>query len=127
MIRRPLDRGFRSKVDAEIKITTIREKPWPVGVPIMLYHWMGRPYFSKQEDFRQVVVVETSPMVIMRTKRHGFLSYVSKRRLVDLPLWVTEGFDSEEAMHGWFRKLVPAGGEVRKHIMLFRLWEGGDR
>ena len=124
MIRRPLDRCFRQKVLDMVKVTTIRDQAWPLGVPIMLYHWTGKPYRSKQEDFVPVMVEVSSPMVIMRTRRHGALSYMSESRLVELPLWVTEGFDSESAMHDWFRKIVPVGGVAKKNIMRFRLWEG---
>ena len=37
-------------------MTTIRDKPWPIGVPIMLYYWSGKPYRSKQVDIAPVIV-----------------------------------------------------------------------
>lgn len=37
MIKRPLNSQFREKVLCGEKTTTIRDKAWPVGVPIMLY------------------------------------------------------------------------------------------
>lgn len=36
MIRRPLNSRFNQKVLDQIKVTTLRDKPWPVGVPIQL-------------------------------------------------------------------------------------------
>lgn len=39
MIKRPLDKRFNAAVLTGKKFTTIRGKPWPVGVPIMLYNW----------------------------------------------------------------------------------------
>ena len=48
MTRRPLNERFANKVLAEIKHTTIRDKAWPMGKPIMLFRWSGKPYRSKQ-------------------------------------------------------------------------------
>jgi hypothetical protein len=50
MIKRPLNSQFPEKVEDLVKITTIRNEPWPVGVPIMLYCWSGKPYRSKHKN-----------------------------------------------------------------------------
>lgn len=123
MTKRPLDRGFREKVLARIKITTIRDKPWPVGVPIMLYHWTGAPYRSKQEDFVPVVVVSVERIQITRTVLGmGYWKDGTDEFLEGL--WMTEGFDSQADMDAWFQRLVKCGETVTKHLMRFRLWEG---
>lgn len=36
MLKRPVNSRFNDRIRAGIKITTIREKPWPVGKPITL-------------------------------------------------------------------------------------------
>ena len=41
MLKRPINSRFRELVLRDEKTTTIRDKPWPVGVPIMLYSWTG--------------------------------------------------------------------------------------
>ena len=56
MIKRPLDPKFSDAVREGRKVTTIREKPWPVGKPIMLYNWSGIPYRSKHIDVASVKV-----------------------------------------------------------------------
>jgi hypothetical protein len=120
MIKRPLDRRFRNKIEDLVKETTIRDKPWPQGVPIMLYHWTGLPYRSKQENFLAVVVDEARPIHITRTVlgmgywEHGTDDFIEG-------LWKTEGFESQAEMDDWFRRLVKPGEVATKWLMRFRL------
>jgi hypothetical protein len=113
MIRRPIDKRFVAAVLKDEKVTTIRENPWPVGVPIMLYVWTDKPYRSKQHNIRQVIVEETCRVWIHHHKDGGI--YYSHGQL-----WVTEGFNSAEDMAEWFRAVVPRGQDVPKTLMRFR-------
>lgn len=122
MIKRPLNRRFRQKVVDLVKVTTIRDKEWPVGVPIMLYHWTGAAYRSKQENFLPVVVVESEWIHITRTVLGmGYWKFGTDEFLEGL--WKTEGFESQAEMDDWFRPLVKCGDTVLKHLMRFRLAE----
>ena len=60
MIKRPLNSRFSDAVLEGRKVTTIRDTPWPVGKPIMLYNWSGAAYRSPQIDVAAVLVVETT-------------------------------------------------------------------
>lgn len=124
MIKRPLNERFGPKVLDLIKFTTIRDKPWPIGVPIMLYHWSGKPYASPHQNLAPVEVVDTTPIHIGRTAM-GSMFYMPNRRIVTGPLWACEGFDSEEEMHAWFSLKIKEGRTVMKHLMRFALLEGG--
>ena len=119
MIRRPLNERFAEKVLAGIKTTTIRDKEWPVGVPIMLFRWSGKPYRSKQINIAPVVVERTGSIDIW-TRADGvkFLTQMPLRAM----LWKSEGFNSKAEMDEWFRPLVKPGKGVCKAIMQFRLW-----
>jgi hypothetical protein len=119
MIKRPLNAQFSNAVLEKRKITTIREKPWPVGVPIMLYNWSGAAYRSPQIDVGAVIVREWWPITIARTSA-GDMRYVY-RMDGHLALHETEGFESRAAMDEWFRPLVKNGQSVTKHLMRFRL------
>jgi hypothetical protein len=46
MLKRPLNSRFNDAVLANQKITAILDKPWPIGVPIMLYNWTGAAYHN---------------------------------------------------------------------------------
>lgn len=124
MTKRPLDRRFRQRVENLVKVTTIRNKPWKLGVPIMLYHWTGAAYRSKQENFRAVTVVEARPIQITRTVlgmgywENGTDEFIEG-------LWKTEGFDSQAEMDDWFRRLVKPGEVATKWLMRFRLVASG--
>lgn len=119
MIKRPLNSRFSNAVREERKITTIRDNPWPVGTPIMLYNWSGAAYRSPQIDVAPVEVVETSPILITRDSA-GEMSYCMIEPL-PTPLWECEGFDSEEDMDAWFSAKMKPGQSVEKHLMRFRL------
>jgi len=125
MIRRPLHIRFADEVPSERKTTTLRDKAWPVGVPIMLYHWLGRPYHSKQLDCAAIVVVETQVIQITRTVlgmgywKNGTDEFIEG-------LWRTEGFRCQADMNDWFSPLVKCGQTVEKHLMRFRLWKGDE-
>jgi hypothetical protein len=120
MIKRPLDPRFRDKVLAGVKTTTIREKPWPVGVPIMLYSWIGLPYRSKQDDLVPVVAWHTGPIKITHRTDGGML-YAYECHDAAERIHESEGFASREEMDAWFRPLVKPGQTVTKRLMRFRL------
>lgn len=119
MIKRPLNARFSDKVKAEIKITTIRDKPWPVGVPIMLYNWSGAAYRSKQINVCAVVVSGFWPIVIVH-QLDGKMLYGCGMES-DIPLWQREGFESESDMDEWFKTKIKPGQTVFKHLMRFKL------
>jgi hypothetical protein len=127
MLKRPLDPQFGPKVLAGIKRTTIRTKPWPIGVPIMLYHWTGVAYRSPQRDVAAVIVSLAAPISITHRPAGDLVYEVeapawNKLSLdVGTSLWKLEGFDSQDAMDTWFRPLVRPGQTVHKHLMRFEL------
>lgn len=125
MIKRPLNPQFSSAVLEGRKFTTIREKPWPIGKPIMLYNWSGAAYRSKQIDVAPVVVDETGEINITHRSDGGVI-YAG--RLIAMIIYndgtrlhSAEGFDSRQAMDDWFRSVVKPGQTVTKHLMRFRL------
>lgn len=125
MIKRPVNEGFDLAIFEGRKITTIRDKAWPVGVPIMLYNWSGAPYRSPQIDVAPVVVVETRPITITHHTDGGMtFSYGSS---LERPLHETEGFESRFTLADWFRPLVRPGRSVTKHLMRFRLDPDAER
>lgn len=120
MIKRPLNSQFSDKAEEEIKITTIRDHAWPVGVPIMLYNWSGAAYRSKQVDVCAVEVIATQPIRISNTP--DGMRY-SVHSVVGRILWSTEGFNSGEEMDAWFSKIVKPGQTITKHLMRFKKLE----
>lgn len=131
MLKRPLHAQFGPKVLAGLKRTTIRDTPWPLGKPIMLYHWTGKPYRSPQQDVDAVQTVFTCPLRITRQPTSlyylfsptdlGSLYRHLNLRTPELQLWQLEGFDSRDAMDAWFRPLIKPGQTLQKHLMLFKL------
>lgn len=122
MYRRPLHHQFSDAVREGRKITTIRNNPWPVGKPIMLYNWSGPPYRSKQIDVTTVIVEATAPIEISGAEPPRGMLYLIHGNLVSgSELWRTEGFGSPEAMDDWFRRLAPPGRTILKTIMRFHL------
>lgn len=119
MIKRPLDPRFSGKVKAGIKITTIRDKEWPVGVPIMLYNWSGKPYRSKHKDVAAVKVTGFWPMRISRSEDDEMSYSVGMEN--ERQLFETEGFNSQEEMDEWFRPLVKPNEYIYKALMRFSL------
>ncbi|MEM9236786.1 MAG: hypothetical protein AAGB14_08410 [Verrucomicrobiota bacterium] len=124
MTKRPLNSRFTDKVLDEIKITTIRDNPWPIGRPIMLYNWSGAPYRSKHVDVAVIVVLDCWPISIERTD--SGMRY-EPCRLGGRALWQCEGFDSQEDMDAWFSAKMKAGEAVTKHLMRFELKKGGQQ
>lgn len=134
MLKRPLHSRFGPKVLAGIKCTTIRDTPWPVDKPIMLYHWSARPYASKQQNLAPVAALKTIPISITHLPS-GEMAYVleiplsslhddthpSATPFSELSLWQLEGFDSREDMDTWFRAKLKPGQTVHKHLMRFKL------
>lgn len=124
MIKRPLHPRFTEAVLSRRKVTTIREKPWPIGIPIMLYNWAGKAYRSKQIDVAEIRVESTCQVGITRT--HEDLIHLWRVDQEDEegdspPLWQTEGFDSLEDLHAWFRPLLKPGHGMYHHLMTFHL------
>lgn len=119
MIKRPLNSRFRELVLCGKKTTTIRDKAWPVGVPIMLYNWSGAAYRSKQIDVAAVIVKGFWTIRITH-KPDGDMIY-AYGRVNSQPLHETEGFASRAEMDAWFRPLVKRGETVEKILMLFGL------
>ena len=117
MIKRPLDPRFSKAVLDGVKFTTIRDKPWPVGVPIMLYNWSGKAYRSKQIDVAEIKVSGYWPIKITRCK-DGSMRY-EYGMLNSNPLHVTEGFASRSELDNWFRPLVKPGKSLEKVLMRF--------
>jgi len=119
MIKRPLNPRFTQAVLEGRKFTTIRENPWPVGVPIMLYNWSGAAYRSPQVDVCPVIVLGFWPITIAQTEA-GEMRYAYGMDC-GMALHETEGFESRAVMDEWFRPLVKPGQSVTKHLMRFRL------
>jgi hypothetical protein len=125
MIKRPLNPQFNTAVLEGRKFTTIREKPWPVGVPIMLYNWSGAAYRSPQVNVAAVIVEETG--IVHITHREGggiiYFGFIHQNfhRAEGTNLYKSEGFSSAAEMADWFRPLIKPGQTVEKHLMKFRL------
>jgi len=119
MIKRPLNPKFREPVLLGKKITTIRDKAWPVGVPIMLYNWSGAAYRSKQNAVAPVIVSGFWPILITH-KTDGTMVYECGMDC-GRPLHETEGFHSRSELDEWFRPLVKLGQTIEKKLMRFRL------
>ena len=119
MIKRPLDPRFSEAVKEGRKFTTIRKTPWPVGTPIMLYNWSGKPYRSKHID---VAPVKVSGFWTIRITRNDDDSMSYEYGMENAkPIHETEGFESADAMDAWFRPLVKQGQSVEKSLMRFSL------
>ena len=124
VIKRPLNARFSEMVKQGIKITTIRDKPWPVGIPIMLYDWTGKPYRSPQCDVAVIIVMGfwTIQIAHMQDDSMRYAYGMENAK----PLHETEGFESSKDLDNWFRPLVQHGTTITKHLMRFKLWERGE-
>ena len=110
MIKRPLNSRFSDAVREGRKITTIRDKLWPVCKQVMLYNWTGAAYRSKQKDVADVTVLASSPVIISRTGDD--VTYTIKYTCPIGPLWKTEGFESQADMDSWFRPMLKPGQAI---------------
>jgi hypothetical protein len=119
MIRRPLSTQLTSAFRRDIKVSTIREKAWPVGVPIMIYNWSGVAYRSKQIEVGPVMVTETTPISITRPVRGDLWYSLEGDILQGKPLWRCEGFASQDEMDDWFSAKIKPGRCVEMHLMRF--------
>ena len=117
MIKRPLNSRFSDAFREGIKITTIRDKAWPVGKSVMLYNWSGAAYRSKQMDVAAVTVLASSPVTI--TRIGDAMTYQIAYEWPIGPLWKTEGFKSQEEMDSWFRPKMKSGQAIQKALMRF--------
>jgi hypothetical protein len=125
VIKRPLAEQFHQKVLDGIKVSTIRPNPWPVGIPIQLFRWEGLPYRSKHVN-GPAVIARSANRIMIASDLAGVISY----HLTDYDLchaikdlYVIEGFDSQEKMDDWFRRLVKRGQIIKSYQMLFSLTE----
>ena len=121
MIKRPLNSRFSDAVREGIKITTIRDRAWPIGKSVMLYNWTGAAYRSKQMDVAAVTVLASSPVTITRIGDE--MTYQIAYQWPIGPLWKTEGFDSQEDMDLWFQDKMKPGQAMQKAIVRFILDE----
>ena len=121
MIRRSINSRFKRKVLDGVKVTTIRDKAWPLGKQVMLFVWTGAPYRSKQENVVSVVVDEVHPVKIFRGY-DDVMSYTVNEPLF-APLWELEGFDSQMDMDKWFRPLLKQNEEVEKWLSRFSIFD----
>jgi len=119
MIKRPLNERFSVAVARGTKFTTIRDKPWPVGVPIMLYNWTGKPYRSPQCNVASIIVTGFWNIFICQMES-GAMRY-SYGMDSNIPLWQHEGFESPEELDEWFRPMVDPGMTITKTLMRFNL------
>ena len=119
MIKRPLNPQFAQAVQQGRKFTTIRPNPWPYNVPIMLYHWSGKPYRSKHNDVCPVKVLGHWPILITRNDDDSMKYEFGMEN--DRPIYETEGFESPQAMDAWFRPLVKQGETIQQTLMRFSL------
>lgn len=119
MIKRPLDPRFSQAVLTGQKFTTIRDTLWPIGTPIMLYHWSGKPYRSKQTNVAAIIVQGYWPIRITRHK-DDTMSYTYG---MEHPkqLHETEGFNSRAELDAWFRPMVEPDQTITKILMRIRL------
>ena len=119
MIRRPLNPRFNAAVLAGRKFTTIRDRVWPIGVPIMLYNWTGPAYRSKQIAVAEIKVLGYWPIQIHHIP-YGTMRYIHGMENIK-PLYETEGFATSDDLDDWFRPLVKPNQPARKYLMRFRL------
>lgn len=118
MIKRSLNSRFSEPVLSSRKVTTIRDKPWPVGKSIMLYNWSGKPYRSKHRDVAEIIVFSATSITIARMA-DGSMHYWPVR--LPHPLWFCEGFESREDMDAWFSAKMKPGDQRAAYLMRFAL------
>jgi hypothetical protein len=122
MIKRPLNARFKSLVLTGVKTSTIRDTPWPAGVPIMLYHWSAAAYRSPQIDIAPVIVREVRIIRITHRDDGGMLYAYGRQNGPEARLLhETEGFSTRADLDAWFRPLVKRGQTVDKALMFFSL------
>lgn len=119
MLKRPLNTRFNAPLLAGVKCTTIRDTPWPVGVPVMLYNWTGKPYRSPQADVA-AVIVKGFWAIRIRRSLDGSMTYECGKESGP-PLHETEGFPSRADLDAWFRALIRPGWHADKFLMRFTL------
>jgi len=117
MIKRSINPMFNDAVLERIKVTTIRENPWPVGKDIMLYNWKGKAYRSKQTNIAAVRVIYTVEISITNL---GVMHY-SPHLIASTPIHQVEGFENQAQMDQWFEKIVKQGETRTFHLMRFDL------
>lgn len=120
MLKRPINPRFNQAVLDGRKFTTIREKPWPVGTPIMLYNWSGEAYRSKQIDVAPIVVIGFWTIKIAHLASDGAMRYAYGMESAT-PIYQSEGFDSGAEMDEWFRRIVKPGHINTCALMRFRV------
>jgi hypothetical protein len=118
MIKRPLQPRFNQAVLDGRKITTIRDKPWPMWEPIMLYNWSATAYRSPQINVAPVIVTAAISMDISLAEFSDNVIFSDILGL-DRPLWQCEGFDGPLDMNDWFLPTLKPGQTVTKTLMRF--------
>jgi hypothetical protein len=121
MHRRSLNIRFKDKALAGIKTTTIRDKVWPIGVPIMLFHWADKPYRSKQIEIAPIIVTAATPIDISLGDFSDCLIF-SHIIGLDRPLWQCEGFNGPLDMNDWFLPKIKPRTTVTKFLHRFQLY-----
>lgn len=123
MLKRPLNPRFNEAVLTGRKTTTIRDKAWPVGVPIMLYNWSGAAYRSKQNNVAAITVALVQPIRITRNhdKSMSYQVAAGDGHTTAGGLWQSEGFDCQDDMDAWFRLLLDPGKSLHQYLMHFTL------
>jgi hypothetical protein len=123
MIKRPLAEQFHQKVMDGIKVSTIRPNPWPLCVPIQLFRWEDKPYRSKHVN-GPAVIARSANRIMIANDATGAIGYHLAGDDLCHPitdLYVIEGFDSQEKMDDWFRRLVKPSQTIEQYQMLFSL------
>ena len=120
MIKRVVSERFKAVILDGTKTTTIRDRDWPIGRPIMLFHWAAKPYRSKHVDIHEVHVKIRWPIEIEH-RSDGQMAFHVGMDQSKAPLWKTEGFSSITEMDDWFRPLVTRGRSSWKVLMRFEL------
>lgn len=112
---------FRQPILEEVKFTTIREKPWPIGVPIMAYEWLGTPYRSKQAEICPVIAEKTTLIEIWTCVKGEAITFTPAKKIHgDVPLWKCEGFHDEREMKDHFLSKLGPDQKVTMHLIRFR-------
>lgn len=119
-MKRPIDKRFRQAVLDGVKITTIRKTGWPVGVPITLYYWSGKPYHSKHEDVCKIAV-KSALMISILHSSNGIFYSINVNASPANPLYKTEGFSSQIEMDDWFKCALKHGEVGHFWLMEFEV------
>jgi hypothetical protein len=119
MIKRRINKQFAAALKRGGKTTTIRNEPWPVGVPIMLYAWSSKGDRSRR-DLVKVMVTEVCSIAICRGLNDEITLFVPNDP-PDPPLFKGEGYQSHITLCDWFKKRIGRGSSSQMYLIRFRL------